>query len=693
MFLKTFKSFLACITLGMYLIVGTLVVRLVSNESSSFYFNTSYTNLFSPTKLKSEEIEKIESPAFAFNEIKFPANIKTQKLPKVIKPVVIISSSKNKSNIVISTKNELPFQEAVVLSPVHIENELESNLVSLYREFKIEAVASNDQYEDSINTTVSASTISDAEPEFFDYPKNGKEEKEVSTNPQYVNNEENVEAVDNVDKVEEVVNVEDLVAFDYSKAKADIKAEVLPKVSKATTQHTNTVSFAPAPYPEVSDYPKVANTAQVEKNVTTHTPRDTQKIDNDEDKNEDKKNNDENKKVTKKVKKKAIFQTYPHTMTIQVTGTDLKSISQELGFELRYQDDVNDIRQDYNSGAIRIEEKLASPKMTRSVTLLKRGFAPTNTDLIMEEGETKLSLPVIDEDTFNLLLAPYESLGPIGAVLVELEEKTEGATLDVPYSKVIKLNEKMKVTNSDDYSYELFVGVKAGNALLSYKDHKGKITSKIIHVHERELTFESNFYEDVSNEDIELLEEGLLAKDKMPLVISSEDVKEFAANKSSKKIKNNTYQMDYQRTLLGSRRYMELSHQSEPVFIGFKDNQSIEVPSEDFMRFILSKFEDSKLGNRCLVQVNLTKKAVKVDVSSESVGSSVQTSTQILDSDGSFYDSISEKSRKIIIVGDNAGNQDSSMDSKINVKVTYEDGSTQYLGSYCSPNTYLVEQL
>lgn len=680
MFLKTFKSFLACITLGMYLIVGTLVVRLISNESSSFYFSTSYSNLFSPTELKSEEIEKIESPSFAFSEIKFIEPSKTQKLPKVIKPVVLISRSKSKSDTVVSPKNELPFQEAVVLSSVHIENELESNLVSLYREFRIEAVASNDQHEDSINTTVSASTISDAEPEFFDYPKNRTEEKEVSTNPQYVNSEENVEAVDNVDKVEEVVNVEDLVAFDYSKAKADIKAEVLPKVSKATTQQTNSVSFASAPYKEVSDYPKVANSVQVEKNVTTHTPRENQKTEN----NDDKKGDD-----TKKV----ITQTYPHTMTIQVTGTNLKSISKELGFELRYQDDVNDIRQDYNSGAITIVENLASPKMTRSVTLLKRGFAPTNTDLIMEEGETKLSLPAIDEDTFNLLLAPYESLGPIGAVLVELEEKTEGATLDVPYSKVIKLNEKMKVTNSDDYSYELFVGVKAGNALLSYKDHKGKITSKIIHIHERELTFESNFYEDVSNEDIELLEEGLLAKDKMPLVISSEDVKEFAANKSSKKIKNNTYQMDYQRTLLGSRRYMELSHQSEPVFIGFKDNQSIEVPSEDFMRFILSKFEDSKLGNRCLVQVNLTKKAVKVDVSSESVGSSVQTSTQILDSDGSFYDSISEKSRKIIIVGDNAGNQDSSMDSKINVKVTYEDGSTQYLGSYCSPNTYLVEQL
>ena len=340
-----------------------------------------------------------------------------------------------------------------------------------------------------------------------------------------------------------------------------------------------------------------------------------------------------------------------------------------------------------------MDQELAQPKMNRSITLLKLGFAPTNTDLILEEGVTELSIPAIEEDTFNELLAPYEARGPIGAVLVELDDTVEGASLDVPYSQVLKLDEKMKVTEGDDFTYQLFVGVKAGNAMLSYKGQRGDITSKIIHVHEREVSFESNFFEDVLNEKVTLLEEDLLSKEKTPLILSAEEVKQFATSKTASKINDHTYRTDFNRTLLGARKYLELSHQSEPVFVGFKEATTLDIPSENFMRYILSKFEGGRLGNRCLVQVNLAKKAVKVDVAAESVGTSLMTYTQILDADGKFYDSISSKSSKIIVVGENEGAPDLSQDGKINLKITYQDGSIQYLGSYCSPNTYLVEQL
>ena len=144
---------------------------------------------------------------------------------------------------------------------------------------------------------------------------------------------------------------------------------------------------------------------------------------------------------------------------------------------------------------------------------------------------------------------------------------------------------------------------------------------------------------------------------------------------------------------LAGRRYLELNHQSEPVFVGIRDNNNITVPSENFMNFILSKVEGRKLGNRCLIQVNLNKTANNVDVASESIGQSLMTSTQMLDSDGKFYDSLSAKTNKIIIVGEGQASSDISLDSKINIKIEYEDGSVQFLNSYCSPNTYLVEQL
>ncbi len=93
------------------------------------------------------------------------------------------------------------------------------------------------------------------------------------------------------------------------------------------------------------------------------------------------------------------------------------------------------------------------------------------------------------------------------------------------------------------------------------------------------------------------------------------------------------------------------------------------------------------------MQVNLKKKVLNVDIGSESVESSLMTSVQMLDSDGKFYDSVSEKTRKVIIVGEGQGANGVSRDGKINVKVEYVDGTSDYLSTFCSPDTYLVEQL
>jgi hypothetical protein len=576
----------------------------------------------------------------------------------------------------------------------------QKNLASLYKDFQYEMVALVDEkVSDEISTTQAA----DAEPEFFDYAKKEevaaapapapkKEEAvkevvtenntdEVSENNEVINNVEESAVVDN--KVEEIA-VDDLIAFDYSKANQDVKAQTVPTVSKVTTQalgaSPNYASIALpntiVPMPEISK--NSAKPVKVEP-VTTQ-----------EEENQFVDMYTENVKMISDTK---TTKAYSSRVTIQISGTDLKKTQSEVGFEVRFQDDLTEILQDYNSGDINLDSELSRPTMTRSVAVLKRGFTPTNTDLILEDGVTGVTLPLIEEDKFNELLAPFESRGPLGAVLVELDDDVEGAALDVPFSQVLLLDSDMKVTEGEDFSYQLFVGVKAGNALLSYKGLKGSLTSKIIHIHEREVTFESNFFENVKNERVRLVEEDLLSKEKTPLIISSEEVKEFATNKTAKKINNHTYETDFNRILLGGRKYLELSHQSEPIFAGYKDATTLEIPAENFMRYILSRFEGSKLGNRCLIQMNLKKKALKVDVAAESVGSSLMTYTQILDADGKFYDSVSPKSKKVIVVGENQGAPEFGHDGKVNFKISYEDGSVEFLGSYCSPNTYLVEQL
>jgi hypothetical protein len=688
----------AYFTLISYLVVGGICVRTFMPEMKSVEFTSEYYSLLSPSQMNTVEVAPVAIPEMQFENIKFPVEKKV-----VVKAVV--ATKKTEVKLVQKPAilkfhavavNELPFAEPVVLPTINWKNELESNLASIYIEFQPQMIAEVKEVNDEVSTTLAAAVNPDAEPEFFEYetkvedPK--KEEapasvvaektneeitEDPSTSPQVVNNVDNNEIVNNPT---EEVSVDELVAFDYSKANQDVKEQTLPTVSKMTTQVLPAYMRPQLPAP--------AKSAPANVPSQSSAPRPTKPVTS---QNED--------VITAPVDSKSNgfvpTTSYSNRMTIQLTGTDLKTSQPEVGFEIRYQDDLSEAVQDYNSGEITVENELANAKMNRTVTLLKHGFAPTNTDLILEDNGGELSIPAIDEATFNELLAPYESRGPIGAVLVELDvdNKVEGATLDVPYSQVLKLDDELKVTEGDSFSYQIFIGVRAGNALLGYKGNNGEVTSKIIHIHERELTFESNFFEEVTNEKVVLLEEDLLGKEKTPLIISSEEVRQFATDKTAIKINNHTYRTSFNRTLLGARKYLELGHQSEPVFVGYKEATKLDIPSENFMRYILSKFEGSKLGNRCLVQVNLTKKALKVDLAAESVGSSLMTYTQILDADGKFYDSIDSKSRKIIVVGENQSSDDQVQDGKINFKITYQDGTFQYFGSYCSPNTYLVEQL
>ena len=658
----------ASLTLSLYLVVGWVGVRVFAPEMTSFEISTAHLSLFSETKINTSKEETLEAPVMAFKDIQFSEkkSLITKRV-KVAKELIIVKSAPVQFKYTLVNKNELPFSEPVVLAPVFKNDELVANYASLFNEIKTEVVAEQKVIEDQVDTKMAAVS----EPEFFEYPeeKVEPETKEVKAEEQEISEviKKEVSLVASSAPEQEEVQVEDLFAFDYSKAEQDLKEKTLPTVSMVTNQNEESnkaLDVAPEKQSESFKNPK---------NSTPKTGVSTQA----------------DKRVSDFIKKPK----FQNSVTIQVVGTDLKKTLDEVGFEVRPQDDLSESFFDYNNGVVRIESQLASSKMTRSVAVLKRGFAPTNTEVILEEGASEMTVPLIEEDTFNELIAPYESRGAIGSVLIELDNKTETATLDVPYSQVIKLNEKMNIVQGDSFSYQLFVGVKAGNALLSYKTTNGETSSKIIHIHEHELTFESNFFENVTDEKISLYEEDVLSKEKMPLIISGDQVKQFATDKTAKKINDHTFETEFNKIQLGSRKYVELNHLEESLFVGFKDNLALNIPSENFIRNILNKSEKSGLGNRCVIQVNLDRKASRVDVGSESVGESLRTFQQILDTDGKFYDSLGAKSEKIIIVGENQSNGTTILDSKINIKITYEDDSVQYFGSYCSPNTYLVEQL
>lgn len=703
----TLTRMFAYFTLACYLVVGSAVVRFALPEMASFSLSSSYLNLLSNVSIKSSVHEEITAPEMKFAEIKIPVEREIKRAPKRI---IVKKQVEKLPEMKVVAKNELPFHEPVKLEKIVMNTELPVNMVAIYKDFSFEEtqVAEVKMQEDEVKTSMASTN--EVEPEFFEYPveaatavdakvadvkesKNEIETKTTEVEEQAVadlmqgpaKSEEAGQATAEISEPEffdypteqakevaqapvkadtqaqpESINVSNLVAFDYSKAQQEITTQKIPTVSKVSSQ-------------------KPKNTPKpVQQDEQPLTPKEMNAF-----------TADESSDKTMPVVKKSLAM----TLVVQALGTDLKKLENLQNFEVRYQDNLSEISEDYGSGEIKIEAELSQSKMTRSIALLKRGYTPTSTEVVLEAGHGRVSIPLIEEEILNELQSAYESRGSIGALLVELDDETEVAKLDVPFGEVVKLNGDMKKTESEDFRYQLFLGVKAGNAMLSYHLRNGEVVSKIVHVHENEMTFDANYYEDVVNEKVRLYEEDLLAKENSPLIIAADQVRVFATDITAKKINNHTYKMGFGTSHLGGRRYLELNHQAEPVFVGIRDNNHVAVPSENFMRYILSNIEGARLANRCLIQVNLAKKAEKFEVASESVGTTLMTYTQVLDSDGKFYDSLSDKTRKIIIVGESHASGNVSPDSKINVKIEYTDGTVQFLNSYCSPNTYLVEQL
>lgn len=649
-------------TLAIALVVGVVGVRLVNSENTEFTIDSSYLSLVKTPAVTQAEIITFAEPEMSFKEIKIPV--------APMKIIVAVTPEQRPAELTVVTvaHNELPFEEPVKLHAIAYEGELLTNMVALYNDLSVEekvlvAEEKKTQVEvkDEVKTT-QAATTAHAEPEFFEY-----EAKEpVKADPVEVA----AVAVPEKEQIIESVNVEvantespapapviepkadeadqNLIAFDYSGLKQDIQDKKVPTISMLDSQ------------------PKKGKTA------TSPAPQ------------EEKANTINKSALTAPA--------YQSQMTIQGVATNLKNNETLRGFEVRFQDNASEIAEDYGDGEVTVSANLARPKMTRSIVILKRGFVPTNTDLIVEEGAGSVSIPVLTEELMNELMEPHESMGSVGALMVELADETEKVTIDVPFGKVITLDGDMHETSSEDFRYQLFVGVKAGNALITYV-HGNEITNKIIHVHEREMTYESNFFEQKNLGQISLWQEDLLSREKSPLITASENVKVFAKNVQGEKLNQNTYRIDFGKALLGGRNYLELTHEKESVFIGTKSESKIVVPSENFMRHILGSLPESKLGNRCVIQVNVKNKISEVLVGAESVDLSLMTNVQFLDADGRFYDSASEKTRKVIVFGENQGSDQQELSGKVNVKITYLDGTVDYLGSYCSPNTYLVEQL
>ncbi len=678
------------LSLALYLGLFAFVAKLSFVPTESISFSLPDISLFSPEppqlnwmaaaapiKIEKETIKNAET--FKIKEVKSLKHAKlvvTAAKKIEMKPELIVAKpiETTPEKLVWKThvvNKELPvstihnYLSEVKFESTSIQYAVLYNDIALPVETKLAvAEAPAQAVEDKISTSLASTVTVEDDLILYDYQDEAKPVEEQKT--EVILADEKVQTIapevihtQDVDKVEEIA-VSDLLSFDYSKASAVSPVVTVNTVKTQEVKKPAEVKKAATPQVQA---------AQNEYSNAVTAPEDTTPQEG-----------FVNGKMSSQERSSVV---------ISAVSVDGKNLVDMKGFEVQFKDDANDYSQDLNNGQVVFTYNLNDSVAVRSAKLIATNHVITHTDLVLEKNHTPELIPVLTETYFNEL---QEGNKVNGGLLVKADQNVGNIRIDKNFSKAILLDGDLKESKNESYEFVYFANIPSGNLLVSFETNK-KVINKIIHIHERELTYEKNIVEDFGIVQISMFEDNLLAKEKTPLNINAEELTEFTQQPRTEKTSLNTYKIPVGHGLYGERLYLEMAHLNESIFVGVGDNRKINIPSEDYLRLVLSNFPEGKLKSRCMVQVNLSKKATGVFHSAEGVEDALMTNAMMVDKDGRFHHSLSGKTEKIFIQGEYQGNSKNDSNGVVHVKVNYADGTNDYLKTFCSPNTYLVEQL
>lgn len=357
-------------------------------------------------------------------------------------------------------------------------------------------------------------------------------------------------------------------------------------------------------------------------------------------------------------------------------------------YEIRFHDDIDDILMADHEGVVNFSAMLNNGYAVRRGTILAGGYYPVTVDFVLEKGKTALRLPLLNQDQVWKLMENANHVRGGAHILIELDSLTKDAGLDLEaqYEQKIFLDQEMQmVEGRNKASYLMFMGVEPGNHILNFKTYKNVVTSKIIHVGSDEIYFDYNYYVGVDRDRFETFEESLLSQELSMVSVAENQVVELAYDADIKKETINSFEMKNLIYPAGGRKYYEFNHLREPIYIGRWKSNKVVIPSEEYMRFVLNQFQEVSVRNYCMVQINLPKAVKGLSYNGKSESGYMAIRAKVLDKDGHFYEDISHESHRIFLLGEQQGS--------ISVKVSYVDDSYDFVQSFCSQSSYLVEQL
>ncbi len=336
-------------------------------------------------------------------------------------------------------------------------------------------------------------------------------------------------------------------------------------------------------------------------------------------------------------------------------------------------------------GEINFDYSLVNSANTQAGIIQAIGVVPTRVELNLSTQQA-IEVPLLNEDSLMLFLQ-NQGVNPSGGLmLLNLDTQVKDIEIDAKYFHKIFLNKSLHpVSTREEAKYVMFAEVPIGNVMIRFMLNSKEITQKIVFVGEGELYYEDPNFAEAKRETFSLTTRNLLSQKKKELVLNPDSIKYLGLNYSAKKKALNAYELKIPSLPDGMRNYLEFNHLSDGLYVGSAGEKNLEVPSADFISKVLEKNELNGLKERCIVQLNLARDLNQMRVGGKNRSGEMYIETSSIDSDGNFSTDNFEMAEKAFIVGDQEG--------QISARLDYTDGSSEFLKTFCSPGSYLVEQL
>ena len=126
--------------------------------------------------------------------------------------------------------------------------------------------------------------------------------------------------------------------------------------------------------------------------------------------------------------------------------------------------------------------------------------------------------------------------------------------------------------------------------------------------------------------------------------------------------------------------------QNKNIYYNLNDvDQSIIVPSSDYVSILLERNNLDPEDKFCLIELPLLSKVSSIDAIN-STGENLESVDLIgIDEFGKMSASLNEKTQRVFLVG--------YLNGVVDYKISYIDGSGQYGQVPCAEDSYIIEQL